>query len=159
MITIAAERVYYDGYLVNFSSSTGYPTIWNGERNILLHRYVWEKYKGKVPKGYQVHHKDENKHNYDIENLELLKISDHHRKHALESGLGKSNKGKLKLHSSGFCKGATPVKLMKDPEEKYFPSVTLAAKFLGVKKVSDISRVLTGKRKTIKGWRCYYCER
>jgi hypothetical protein len=151
-----SEKIYYDSYLVNFSSSNSYPTIWVNGRNTLLHRYVWEKYNGEIPEGYVIHHKDRNKRNYDISNLELKKVSDHHRDHAIENGLGKGNKGKLKLHSSGFCKGATPVILIKDDEVKRFDSVTLASKFLGVKKAGGVSRVLTGKRKTVKGWRCYY---
>lgn len=150
------ERVYFDGRLVNFSSSTGYPTIWDGSSNKLVHRLQWEKYYGAIPEGYQVHHKDENKLNWSIDNLELLPDTEHHRQHAIKNGLGKSNKGKLKLHSSGFCKGATPIKLIKNDEVLSFQSVTLAARFLGVKKVGDISRVLTGKRKTVKGWRCEY---
>lgn len=153
---MAAENVYYDGYKVCFSSSNGYPTIWDGTKNILLHRYIWEKYNGKIPSGYQIHHKDKNRRNYNLNNLELVKTSEHHRKHALENNLGKCNKGKLKKYSSGFCEGAKPVVLKKGDIVKEFSSVTLAAKFLGVKKVSDVSRVLTGKRKTLRGWRCYY---
>ena len=148
--------IYYDGYLINFSSSSKYPTIFVNGKNVLLHRYMWEKYNGEIPKGYQIHHKDKNRLNYDIDNLELVKTEIHHRNHAIENGLGKSNKGKLKTYSSGFCKGATPIYLQKDNEKLFFESVTQAAKFLNVKKVGDISRVLTGKRKTVKGWNCYY---
>ena len=155
----AENKIYYDGHLVNFSSSTGYPTIWNGEKNILLHRYVWEKYNGKIPEGYEIHHKDKNRKNYDVNNLVLVSAKDHHQHHALENGLGKSNKGRVKNYASGFCKGATPVMLIKDDKVLEFESVALAAKFLGVKKVGDVSRVLTGKRKTIHGWRCYYRSR
>lgn len=49
-----------------------------------LHVYVWQKYNGEVPKGYHVHHKDENKDNNDISNLELLKAYDHLSHHASE---------------------------------------------------------------------------
>ena len=147
---------YYDGHLINFSSSNGYPSIFVDGKNVLLHRYVWEKFNGKIPKGFQVHHKDKNKRNWSIENLELVEISQHLRKHAVENGLGKGNKGKLKLHSSGFCEGAKSVKLIKGNECKIFESVTATAIFLNVKNIGDVSRVLTGKRKTIHGWECYY---
>lgn len=54
-----------------------------GGRN-RLHVVVWTHYHGKPPKKHHVHHKDENKHNNNIDNLELKKasnhISDHMRK-------------------------------------------------------------------------------
>ena len=49
-----------------------------------LHREVWKSYYGDIPKGYHVHHKDENTWNNEIENLELVKGSEHVRIHAEE---------------------------------------------------------------------------
>ena len=46
----------------------------NGER---LHRTVWIYHKGKIPKGFHVHHKDEDKSNNQFRNLELLQNSEH----------------------------------------------------------------------------------
>ena len=154
MIIITAEK--YDGHKINFSSSSGYPTVFVNGKNVLLHRYVWEKFNGKIPNGFQIHHKDENKMNWNVENLELIDVSEHHKFHAIENGLAKSNRGVLKKHSSGFCEGAKGVILYRENETLEFDSVTQVAKFLCVKKVSDVSRVLTGKRKTIKGWGCKY---
>ena len=42
-----------------------------------LHRAVWEFHNGEIPNGYHIHHKDENRHNNDINNLELVYKSDH----------------------------------------------------------------------------------
>lgn len=57
-----------------------------------LHVYIWQKYNGEVPKGYHVHHKDENKDNNDISNLELLKAFDHLSHHGYErSDLSREN--------------------------------------------------------------------
>lgn len=153
---MASERQFYDGHLINYSSSNGYPTIFVDGRNVLLHRYVWMQCHGKIPEGFQIHHKDKNRLNYSIDNLELIKASDHARHHAVETGLGVSNKGKMKRHDSGFCKGATAVCLWKNDSQIYFESVSEAAKFLKVKEVGNVSRVLTNKRKTIKGWCCRY---
>ena len=155
---MAQEKRYYDGYLINFSSSNGYPTIWNGKKNVLLHRYIWEKYYGKIPDGFEIHHKDRNRTNYDINNLELISVHEHHKKHAMDNNLGLCNKGKLKIHSSGFCDGAKKVLLIKNEVQLQFESVTACAKYLNVKNISDISRVLTGKRKSIHGWRCVYAS-
>lgn len=44
---------------------------------ILMHRYVWEFYNCKIPKGYHVHHIDGDKSNNDISNLQLLKGTEH----------------------------------------------------------------------------------
>ena len=49
-----------------------------------LHRYVWEKFNGTIPKGYHVHHVDHDKNNNDIENLRLLTKSEHQRLHGKE---------------------------------------------------------------------------
>lgn len=43
----------------------------------LLHRYTWEKLRGKIPDGYVVHHKDGNKLNNNIENLEPMEWGAH----------------------------------------------------------------------------------
>ena len=152
-MTIAAEktRIIYDGHLINFSSSNGYPTIFVNGKNVLLHRYVWENERGKIPDGYEIHHKDKNRLNYSVDNLELVKIEDHHRKHAIENGLGKSNKGKTKKHVSGFCAEIHPVTAIKENEKIHFESMSSAAKALNVSH-GDIWRVLNGKRKTAKGW-------
>lgn len=45
----------------------------------LMHRYVWEKEKGEIPKGWDIHHIDENKSNNQILNLEGLPKSEHTR--------------------------------------------------------------------------------
>lgn len=50
-----------------------------GDRE-LMHRYVWRFYKGDIPKGYDIHHKDRNKTNNKIENLEIYEKSEHARK-------------------------------------------------------------------------------
>lgn len=46
-----------------------------------LHRAIWEFYNGKIPEGYHVHHKDGDKENNNIENLEVLSPSEHHKIH------------------------------------------------------------------------------
>jgi hypothetical protein len=57
------------------------------------HRIVWEKNFGIIPDGYQVHHKDGNRLNNNIENLELIKSGEHQRLHAIKNGLGKDRRG------------------------------------------------------------------
>lgn len=55
------------------------PNGWDAPKR--LHVYVWEKHKGTISTGYAIHHKDHNPDNNEIENLEMVKISDHARYH------------------------------------------------------------------------------
>jgi HNH endonuclease/Helix-turn-helix domain of resolvase len=52
----------------------------DGDRE-LLHRDVWKSVHGDIPMGYDIHHKDEDKSNNDIENLELLPTAEHTQLH------------------------------------------------------------------------------
>lgn len=45
------------------------------------HRYIWIKNYGEIPSGYEIHHKDENKSNNDISNLELIEGKLHRQLH------------------------------------------------------------------------------
>lgn len=58
--------------------NTGYLGKTNGKRT-LLHRDVWENERGAIPEGWDIHHKDEDKMNNSIENLECLPKSEHTR--------------------------------------------------------------------------------
>lgn len=44
---------------------------------IRAHVWVWEYYNGKCPKGFHVHHKDEDKSNNDVSNLQIMEASKH----------------------------------------------------------------------------------
>ena len=61
--------------------SAGYMCANINGKTVLMHRYVWEFYNGAIPSGYVVHHKDENKHNNAIENLECLPNKEHSAMH------------------------------------------------------------------------------
>jgi len=69
------KYIEVDGEIWRLSS--GY---YRRDITIFLHRHVWEKHFGKIPKGHHIHHKDGNKLNNDISNLECLSQSDHHKK-------------------------------------------------------------------------------
>lgn len=47
-----------------------------------LHRAVWIYFKGEIPFGYDIHHKDNNPHNNQIENLRCLLHEKHIKIHA-----------------------------------------------------------------------------
>lgn len=50
-------------------------------RTLWLHKEVWKNHNGKIPKGMDIHHKDENTANNEIDNLELLTPTEHQAKH------------------------------------------------------------------------------
>lgn len=149
------DKEYYNGYLINKSSSTGYPTIFVNGRNILLHRYIWEEKNGPIPKGMEIHHKDGNKHNFDINNLISLSTREHRRHHAIKHELGKSNKGKPKKHASGFCDVARKIKAIKNNEVLMFDSIAEATRHFAFARTT-IPRILSGKRNAAYGWRFEY---
>src|SRR3990167_6864709 len=52
-----------------------------GHKAKRLHRYIWEKHNGNIPKGCHIHHKDFNPVNNDLDNLECLSSIEHHKRH------------------------------------------------------------------------------
>ena len=61
--------------------------MWRGYFRIgnkMLHRLIWEKANGPIPKNHVIHHRDGNKLNNSIENLECLSQAEHSRLHRLE---------------------------------------------------------------------------
>ena len=79
------ERPYqiYDGIKFTLRNN-GYYAATTGKR-LQMHRYIYEKYNGKIPEGYDIHHKDRDRSNNDITNLELLTKSEHARRYSTGS--------------------------------------------------------------------------
>lgn len=67
----------FDG--VKFTPNTdGYFRRTDGDRE-LMHRYVWMFYNGEIPFKFEIHHRNENKADNRIENLEMLSKAEHTR--------------------------------------------------------------------------------
>ena len=98
MKTIFGNAKIDDGYYMITSRKEGY----HGK---FLHRLIFEKEYGEIPKGFVIHHKDGNKLNNCIGNLELMT----HKSHS-------------KLHNTGennpMFKIKHPLKTMKKMSEK-----------------------------------------
>ena len=85
-----------------YSNGNGYYKNKNGKH---LHRYIWEKYNGKIPEGYVVHHKDHNKSNNNISNLEMISDLEHRHEHDIRKNkrISKELYFKiLELYESGY---------------------------------------------------------
>lgn len=71
----------YDGRRV-YSDHKGYALVWVDGRDRKVHVLEWERHFGPKPEGHEIHHRDEDKGNWSIDNLELLTNQDHQRLHA-----------------------------------------------------------------------------
>ncbi len=75
----------------NAHLSNGYLRLPDGE---LLHRKIYEKYVGKIPENYQIHHLNEDKLDNRVENLICLSRSEHRTLH-----MTKNNPMRGKVHT------------------------------------------------------------
>ena len=65
-------------------------------KTFLYHKVMWEHFNGEVPGGMELNHKDENKHNFKISNLEAITHSDNINYGTRNKRVGKKNAVKLK---------------------------------------------------------------
>lgn len=70
-------RKFYQDKKAGYWISVDFPRI-------RAHRWVWISVHGIIPKGYHIHHKNENKSDNRIENLELIEQGRHYRHHYTE---------------------------------------------------------------------------
>lgn len=124
--------IFYEGHKVYMNGK--YPAICLNGKNAHVHRLEWEKYNGEIQKNCVIHHKDGNKLNWDINNLELLTRSEHIKEH------------KDTIHRKGV-----KVIGIKNGKSITFESIEKAAKFCKTYPAS-IQRIFKGKQKTANGW-------
>ena len=122
----------YEGHKVYMNGD--YPAIFLNGANRHIHRLQWVKYHGEIPEGHVVHHKDEDKLNWSIDNLELLSRKDH-----------------ILQHKNIVRRKGIPVVATKDDVTLYFKSIKSASEYCGVYEIG-IHRVLRGKQKQTHGW-------
>jgi len=60
----------------------GYMAVQMGGKGVTEHRLVWERAHGPIPKGMEIHHKDGNRSNNALTNLQLVTPQEHARIHA-----------------------------------------------------------------------------
>ena len=124
--------LFYDGHKVYLNGD--YPAVCLNGKNYHIHRLEWIKHFGEIPKNCIIHHKDHNKLNWNIENLEILNRSQHIREH------------KDTVHKKGIS-----VIARKDDVEIKFCSIEECAKYCGTFTAS-IQNCFKGKQKQSNGW-------
>lgn len=124
--------IFYGGHKVYMNGD--YPAIFLNGQSQHIHRLQWMKYYGEIPDGCVVHHKDENKMNWDIENLELISRSEH-----------------LKRHKNIVRRPGVPVTAIKGDVVIQFDSIEHAAKHCGTH-TAQIRNCFIGKQRQSKGW-------
>ena len=112
-----------------------YPAVYINGKNCHIHRLQWIKYHGEIPKGCVIHHKDENKLNWDIDNLELLSRKDHIYQH------------KDVVHRKGV-----PIVAIKGNVVLHFCSIEQAAEYCGTHP-AQVRRCFEGIQKQSNGWK------
>lgn len=79
--TVYKDEVgWYKGHKI-YLDGKGYPSIWLGDKNLRVHRLVYKDNFGDIPKGFVVHHKDEDVMNWSPQNLEALSKAEHQALH------------------------------------------------------------------------------
>ena len=73
------DLAVFDGLRFRLDKHTGY--YLNAKTHKRLHVYVWEHFNGAVPSGCEIHHKDFDKRNNELENLQMLTSEEHRRLH------------------------------------------------------------------------------
>ena len=82
------QKITGDKRSKGYIDSKGYRRYKIKGKTYKEHRLVWEICYGKIQKGYDVHHKDGNKLNNDINNLEVIKHGRHSRRSARKISRG-----------------------------------------------------------------------
>ena len=112
---IGSERIDPKGFVV---IKVANPNKWK-RKNI----YMWEKYHGEVPKGYLVGFKDGNNLNCDIDNLELITVSECRRDKMQKFKQRQKEKGIIwtdkELNYIRSCEGKTYKEIAEELQEKF----------------------------------------
>lgn len=134
------------GILTPGNTGDGYKFIYirNSDKKYkcyLVHRLVWETFVGPIPEGMQINHKDENKSNNSLENLEIVtpKQNANYGTRNIRAGLHK-------------MKPIAQIDIVSGEILKEYPSITSAIKEYGW----SVFKVVSGRTKKAYGFNWKY---
>lgn len=119
----------------------------------LLHRLVWETFKGPIPEGYEINHLDEDKDNCSLDNLSLAT----HQENVM---YGTGPERRMATRNKNKSYGAQrPIVGRPEFSSKmyFFNGLREAERELGISHVS-IHRCARGQRKYANGWVFCYAD-
>ena len=130
-------------------------TLKNHKQKVVqVHRLIAQTFIPNPKNKPQVNHKDGNKLNNDVSNLEWVTVQEN-IVHAFENGLNKGSKPWLGKTGASHNKSKAVVRCdLNWNELEEFPSVTEASKYYG--NLSHISACARGERKTSGGFKWKY---
>lgn len=132
----------YAKEMSTYTDDKGYRklSIWKEKSNAFrIHQLVWLAYRGPIPEGFEINHRDGNKFNNDISNLELV-THQQNSQHAYITGLNGNRKPVVCL-DSGII----------------YNSMTEAAELLDLC-IGNLCSVLKGNRKRVGKLRFKYLD-
>lgn len=93
---VKENRIFIKGHSSRTMKINNLEQEYNRTRNkegyvVLEHRHIWEKHFGKIPEDYFIHHKNGNKRDNRIENLELVIRKEHGKVHRDQNGHNEHN--------------------------------------------------------------------
>lgn len=137
------ECQLYDGKKFTLRNNR-YFSLSNGDR-CLMHRYVWQKEKGIIPNGYDIHHIDGNRSNNNITNLECISKAEHTRKYSPSN--------------NQYGIGKRPVRMISIDGKfsRLFNTVSIASQELNIKK-SSIYQAIRNSNRTCKNHKWEYAN-
>ena len=132
-----------------YKQTYGYWVSRTKDYTYLAHRWVWEHHNGLIPENMDIHHKDGNKDNNQIENLGILSRSEHRKEHWQDENLKKVCIEQLD--------SVRPIKWLKSEEGKKAISEK-GKQIWAERKEKVIVCEHCGKEKSFKRWARFCCK-
>lgn len=155
VFSLVSEKVLTPDYKRNDYASYAL-TNKNGRSSVLCHRIVYKAFCGSIPDGFEINHKDENKHNNRLDNLELVTKS---QNILYNNGVYRRIETRRKnMKAQGKTWDGLEKPCMNVDTGVVYPSVKEAAIKTNGKR-SSISNVCIGIRKTYRKERWIYINK